>query len=371
MKSLRLGKWAVAFAYLLEAFELIHGGIGMKERTKITALVLAALMLLALAACGGITPGNSMEDPNENDRQIPSPSQELPEPLEVSATPSSMEQEILSFNEVSVSSAAEFLQAIASDTVIRVEPGIYDFTEFNDVMPYGGCKISNIDNLSIIGAGEDQTEFINADRYEYIIIFENCTDILVSGIKAGHTPDVYQCDAGVLSFEKCSDVIVSDCYLYGCGSIGIIIESSANISVFDTVITDCSLLAVYIESSDGVVFDNCKIIENRSYTSVINVSAYMGRAYAEFNNCDISNNYNVAWYFVEVGQYHYSSSLVFNNCTISDNYRMADTNPPLIAVGGVRGGFVALYGCVIKDNEMLVDPSAPIFIDCEVTGNLY
>jgi len=215
--------------------------------------------------------------------------------------------------EVTVSTAEEFVRAIASNTVIRLKPGIYDLTIYD-------IRIYDVSNLSIIGAGADKTELINANRYREILEFEYCRNIMVSGVKAGHTPQEYECDAGVFNFYGCVDVDVSDCYLYGCGSTGVRLYSCTAVSVNNTTITDCSFHAVLVYDSVNVVFNNCKLIKNPCFASVIAVSSYYTHTDVTFNKCDISDNYNIGWSLVETYEYDDGYvSLTFNDCTAENN----------------------------------------------------
>ena len=279
--------------------------------------------------------------------------------------------------EVTVKTAAEFMQAIDSNTRILVSPGTYDFTGLTAASTLG-CKIDNINNLSIVGAGTDNTEFINADRFKAILTFENCRNISVSGIRAGHSPQEYECDAGVFYFNYCLGVNVDDCYLYGCGSSGINIYYSENISVDNTVITDCSLRAVCIDDSINVIFNRCKLTENRAYAEIISLTSHRFSCSATFNECEISDNQHIEWALINTWNMNSNGiiSLEFNDCMISNNkgvkgFRgISGAFPPLF---NIEADFVSLNNCTIKDNSFGYEYSGypPKFSNCTFSGNEY
>ena len=272
---------------------------------------------------------------------------------------------------VRVKNAAEFMAAIGSNTDIILEPGVYDFTELTEKSTYG-CVIKHVSNLNIIGAGTDKTELINGDRFKEVLTFENCRNISIRGVKAGHTPQKYECDAGVFSFGNCLDVSVGDCYLYGCGSIGIGISGSENVSVNNTVITDCSYRAVLISDSSNVVFDNCEIIKNRAYAAVITVGANLRPCSVSFNKCEIADNYNIEWAFIDAWNYSEDMgvSLVFNECNIISNMQALGEDTYFF---DAQEGVVELNNCIIKNNifryEYSISP--PRYTDCEFSWNTY
>ena len=273
--------------------------------------------------------------------------------------------------EVKVKTAAEFIQALASNTRILVAPGVYDFTDLTADSTLG-CKIENVNNLSIIGAGTDKTGFINADRFKQILTFENCRNISISGIKAGHSPQEYECDAGVFYFENCLDVGVGDCYLYGCGSIGIYIVNSENISVDNTVITDCSLRAVHIDDSTNVVFNKCRLTENRAYAAAVFLISYSRSCSAIFNQCEISDNQSIEWELINTWNISSNSiiSLTFNDCIISNNKGMPGEPTYLFKIAEKS---VVLNSCTIENNTFRYECYGypPKYSNCTFSGNEY
>jgi len=166
--------------------------------------------------------------------------------------------------QVTVTTADAFLAAIAPNTEIVVDAALLDLSKASG---YGSAKgeyyywyesfdgpelyISGVSNLTIRGSGEDHNaNVISAmPRYANVLTFENCSNIMVQGLTAGHAQEPGYCIGGVLCFRNSQDILVEDCGLFGCGTLGVIGESSKNMQIINNEIYECSV--------GGVEFTNC------------------------------------------------------------------------------------------------------------------
>ena len=177
--------------------------------------------------------------------------------------------------EVSVGTVDEFLAAIGSDTVIRLEGGVYDLSTATDYGAYGtdwyywldvfdgpGLVISGVRNLSIVAENDSTVAAI--PRYADVLKFINCENISLSGFTAGHTEEPGECAGGVLSFENCWDVNIDECSLFGCGIIGINAYYCSDIEVKNTEIYECSQGAVALYTVMDARFENMDIHDCRT-----------------------------------------------------------------------------------------------------------
>ena len=171
--------------------------------------------------------------------------------------------------EIHVSTVDEFLAAIAPDTVIYLDEGLFDLTEAADYGTFGGqyyywidmydgpgLVISGADNLSIVGAGKDATRIEALPRYASVIGFSCCRNVSVSGLTAGHTLGAGMCAGAVLEFEDCMSMTVEDCGLFGCGIYGVWAMYTDDITVTGCEIYECSYGAVSLDQCAGAVFEN-------------------------------------------------------------------------------------------------------------------
>ena len=170
-------------------------------------------------------------------------------------------------NVVRVSSVDEFLNAIAPDTVIELSSGTYDlstaasyrgsstnpFIAWNEVYDDGAeLEIRGVQNLTIRGAGIDNTVISAVPRYANVIKFSNCQDVTVEALTAGHTTEPGWCMGGVLRFENCERTAVNACGLYGCGIIGVWARECSELTVTGCDIYECSYGAVDVDRCRNV-----------------------------------------------------------------------------------------------------------------------
>ncbi|MBO4434611.1 MAG: right-handed parallel beta-helix repeat-containing protein [Bacteroidales bacterium] len=209
---------------------------------------------------------------------------------------------------VEVSTAQEFLDAIASDRIIVVKesfeitPALLDARNSKLKVSYERAKttskkvffveetdgpelhIANVKNLSII-AGEDVIVLMASPRYADVISFDRCSGITLKGLTIGHTEEGY-CDKGVLGFDNCSHVLVDRGDLYGCGTEGVGVYNCVDVTFKATKIHDCTYHIMHLSGSNYVLFDGCQFFRNREFEQV-NIS---GCKNVEFDNCMFANN---------------------------------------------------------------------------------
>ena len=165
---------------------------------------------------------------------------------------------------VHVSTADEFLAALAPDTEIIVDADLIDFSAASNYGKSGGdyyrwddpfdgpeLVIQNLSNLTVRGSGENATDKVLScvPRYADVLTFENCSNIYVTHITLGHTQEPGSCMGGVLHVPNCQSVLAEDCDLYGCGTLGVIGDSCMDMQIINSLIHDCSV--------GGVEFTNC------------------------------------------------------------------------------------------------------------------
>lgn len=225
-----------------------------KRRSALALMLCCALLLVGCGAVIGPEP-------------VPTP--------EPTVTPA---VDVEGMETVTVSNIDEFLAAIASDTLIYMEPGVYDLTEavdyaamrpFNDHISWsyvgdGETKneyeinIKNVENLSIIGSGRDAVTLCTQPRYANVLRFSDCSNICIEALTVGHTVEPGVCVGGVIALEGVTGAGIVDCELYGCGTVGVIAENSRYIYTEDSLIRDCSLGGAQVRSCEDVRFTNCE-----------------------------------------------------------------------------------------------------------------
>lgn len=230
-----------------------------------TAALLAALLALALlAGCGGgPAPAAETQAPSSAEAREPSPAPDAEPPKQDS--------------EVHVSNVDEFLAAIASDTVIVLEKGDYDFStaETYGQAPRGAhydwdasveagefeLIVSHVDRLTIRGEDPEETRIRVQPRNVNALLFDGCRELRVENLSIGHTEGGF-CNGGVLRFERCRNTGVEDCALFGCGTVGVWASSCEELSVNRCRIYECSDAAVTVSGCRDVRVEACEIDGN-------------------------------------------------------------------------------------------------------------
>lgn len=275
---------------------------------------------------------------------------------------------------ITVGTADEFVGAIASDTHIILKPGKYDLSSVNynaalnesvqweAVMDGKQLNISFIRNLTIEGSGE--VEIVTSPRYAQIMQFTDSSYITLKNITAGHTPQEYMCDAGVVYFDSCYNVSIGSCCFYGCGSVGLTANNSKHFTVNDTVITECSLRAISLRNSSKIEFNNCKINKHKAYMEIIDIFYCSDIA---FRNCEITdNNYFVSG-FVTVESSPYVS---FEKCTFKNNKEPGEQKK--VTFFNISKYPILLRNCEITGNSSLFMVNNDIFVildTCKIENN--
>lgn len=247
----------------------------MKTRILIAAALLLTLSLVTGCASGSPEPQTvaTMQAPHETTHaETTTPETVVPETQETEAPTEEAQPFAVEITpvitgtqtQVTVATADEFLSAIAPNTEIILHADLIDLSEATG---YGKTKgeyyywdegfdgpelrITNVSNLTIRGSGEDHNaNVISAvPRYANVLTFENCSNIHTVGFTAGHTKEPGYCIGGVLGFRNCQEILVEDCGLFGCGTLGVMGESSKQMQIVNNDIYECSV--------GGVEFSNC------------------------------------------------------------------------------------------------------------------
>lgn len=246
----------------------------MKRRNTVFATLLACAMLVG---CASNTAPQKEETTPESIPETIAVVAETTEPevtteateateaatFEVTITPVITETQ----NSVTVTTADEFIAAIAPNTEIIVDAQLIDFSKatgygtgsgeyyrWNEAFDGPELYISGVSNLTIRGSGEDRkaTVLSAVPRYANVLNFENCSNILVKGLTAGHAEEPGYCMGGVLFFLNSQDILIEDCGLFGCGTLGVNAYSSKNMQIINNEIYECSV--------GGLEFTNCDAV---------------------------------------------------------------------------------------------------------------
>lgn len=260
---------------------------------------------------------------------------------------------------VTVKNADELVAALGSNKIIKVEPGTYNLSKVKNKVNSENVSwtkvedgeeltLAGIVNLTIEGSGKEQSEIVVEPRFANIFKFMESSTVSLKNLKIGHTIiKDYECNAGVVTFDKSNLINIDGCTLYGCGSEGIFATESEDLNFKDSVIENCNLRMMTLSdcrnmnftngtfrnckfasmmnfwNSKGIVFDKCLFDKNQSD---------QGWAFLDFissevriNNSKITNN--KADYFMKAQN---NCSLDFSGTTFEGNtFKDTDVAPNL------------------------------------------
>ncbi len=269
------------------------------KNTRICIAALALALLVSLAGCGteapAATPAQTAPEPTSGPAETAGPV-ETARPAE---TPAPTEEPEPEDKTIRVSTAREFLQAIAPGAVIELAPGDYNLTEYLDTVrgdisdyvargstPDGWqAEIREVEGLTIRGAEGGTVEVVVEPRYSDVLCFSHCSDLSIGNITFGHTIEKGNCEGAVLSFTSCRDVRLDGLDLYGCGTYGVTADHTDGVALTDCVIRDCSYGIIDVYRCSGLVCTDCTFQNNGGYDML---SIY--DAFALFDGCAFTGN---------------------------------------------------------------------------------
>jgi len=269
----------------------------MDKKLNICAIVLALLLLVSLAGCGGASnKGVPAETPEQTSAETLEQTSVAPAPI--LPEPTTFPEESVAEDEaIHVSTAGEFLEAIAPGVVIELAPGTYNLTEYlreasDNVSDYVSrsftdgwqAEIREVERLTIRGAKDGKVEVVAEPRYSDVLYFNDCSDIVIENITFGHTIEQGNCQGAVLAFDYCRKISLDSLDLYGCGTYGVTADHTVGIALKDCIIRECSYGIVDLLCSD-TVFEGCTFRDNGGF-DMLSLSG----SFAYFEGCSFTGN---------------------------------------------------------------------------------
>lgn len=255
---------------------------------------------------------------------------------------------------VTVSDVDAFLDAIAPDTEIILEAGVYDLQTASDYSketanPYyiwqdagDGWQLSirDVENMTIRGGGKGNTEIVATPRYADVLAFENCSNVVLEDFSAGHT-DGSECSGGVIGLRNCRDAVMNGLGLYGCGTTGVRADNCKDVAVRYSEIYDCSSNGVQADNTDGLLVENSSIHDLGTDRYAAGQVFWLNRCTdVNIRQCDISDNR-----ILQVLNCQPSAGIELRENTFARNRIQS-------SVFAVNGGGLVMDNCHFADNEI-------------------
>lgn len=238
------------------------------------------------------------------------------------------------YQEIEVKNEEELLAAIGSNRKIILADGLYTFD--------ATVELKHRRDLEITAKEVGSAEILTKDGYKPSMHLNHCASVSIGKVILGHTSVSYQEGCGgdmnssgyVLSANYSKNIKLSECDLYGCGTVAVCLYDTLSFKADKCILRDCREKAVYhriYERNAKSEFTDC-IISGNAYdeefaTAVPNVEAYY--ANVEFNNCIFLNNYNTKLT-------NDKSLVTFNDCRFENNaWQESSPNDSGICLNGI------------------------------------
>jgi hypothetical protein len=231
-------------------------------------------------------------------------------------------------NIIIVTTSDEFVDAIGPDRTIQLKGNVFNLTDISTELPgvyfrfedeYDGRElvISGVNNLTITGIGNKPVKMVTNPVYGDVIFFENCNNISIENIEAGHEPEKGGCTGGVFNFYNCTNIRLKKSILYGSGMEGITAELVNGLTAEYITIKGCSYSIMTLLDSKNMEFKNCIFTDN-----------------AEFDLINIKNSGNIK----------------FTECVISNNLTGIEDYSDYALFNVTLSNFITVKNCIIKNN---------------------
>ncbi len=212
---------------------------------------------------------------------------------------------------IRVTNADEFVKAIGSNRTIILSADTFrlrniaqlknfpldteGFPDYriNDHVSYSagwGVAILDVTNLTIVGDSIASTHSLlsTSDEGDQILTFSNCNGISIRYIDAVHIlPTVGGCTGGVLFFNACKNVWLSNSTLSGCGSCGILCDNDTNFFCTKCLIHECSSCLMELKGNQHLLFEDCVFTKIKALGCLIELADCND---LHFVRCDFNHN---------------------------------------------------------------------------------
>jgi hypothetical protein len=194
-------------------------------------------------------------------------------------------------------------------------------------------QIIGLTNLEIVG---NLCEILADPRYAHVFTFRDCRGLRLSGMTLGHSKAGY-CLGGVLRFANCTDIHISECDLFGCGTYGLDFSHCRQVTVERTEVRDCTYGILKMNNVNGIDFVDCRFHRNKEFDLI----TIQGKAEdVFFNRCEFTSNHSKGNLIQFEGQPR-NASVILSECEVQKNKFVQLSN---------RLDLVSLDGPISSDN---------------------
>ena len=200
--------------------------------------------------------------------------------------------------------------------------------------------ISNVQNVTIRGAGQGKTVLQSNPRAATVLNLENCSNVTLEGFTVGHTVRTEPCEGNVINVNNSTNVTMRGLGLYGCGAVGVDAYQCDTISLEQCEIYECSSMGLMLDYTNEVTVTDCVIRDIGGELGGSGaLTAWGGSGLKVTNTAFQGNN---CYDLISLGQ-----RAVFTNCNFENNTM---SNALLNAYGYMDLMDIVMDNCTGKGN---------------------
>ena len=229
---------------------------------------------------------------------------------------------------ITVDTPDEFVDAIGSDRTIQLKGStIYlsnvsqdkQGANYKFIEEYDGHELTifGVNNLKIIGLGDKPVKIITKPVYGDVIVFENCNNITIENVDAGHGPEKGGCTGGVFNISNSKNFTINKSIMYGSGMEGITASNVTGLKCNNSIIKGCTSSIMTLDGCNDFEFNTCEFTDNKEF-DLINISNCIS---VKFDSCSFTNNQTGTDDFSDYAIFNVSQSMsiVLKDCMILNN----------------------------------------------------
>src|SRR5690349_4061901 len=175
-----------------------------------------------------------------------------------------------------VATVDQLIDAVGPNRIIRLAAGDYNLSNVKEIShgfmsiepEFDGPQIifHNLKNTEFCCDGHETAHLYVEPRYTYPLYLSDCEGIRLRNLRFGHSPEPGSCIGGVAKIVQSRTIDLSECDLYGCGTVGLNLDHAENVVVSNSLVRECNEAFATIESCRDVVLHNC-ILRNNEVNS--------------------------------------------------------------------------------------------------------
>jgi len=153
------------------------------------------------------------------------------------------------------------------------------------------------------------------EEYDYVLVFENCSNITIENIDTGHWPEKGFCSGGVFYIDNSRNFTINNCIMFGSGIEGITASDVTNLKCNNSIIRGCSYSIMTLQKCVDFEFNECEFTDNEEY-DLVNISDCIN---VTFNSCIFADNRAHSYDFIVFFNIEKSASIILKDCTLENN----------------------------------------------------